>query len=272
MYNAVAFTAETLMDRHAEAPTVEISEVVYCSRRNGTGDTRCGPASARISSGEWFSLIGPADGRGRSMLRLIAGLEFPQSGEVRISGARADQSEECVGIVFEEPSLLDWRTALDNVLLQCELRGLDPRVKRSEALRLFALMGIEEFAHRRPQELTIGIAQRIAICRALIHAPTLLLMDNPSRPLDGLDREQLGLDLQRLQLTPKITTVFYTSCIDEAVLLSDRIAVMDTAGRVTHTVTVELPRPRRMDKETTPRIAEYSGTIRTYLHAGGVLS
>ena len=122
--------------------------------------------------------------------------------------------------------LLDWRTALANVLVQVELRGLDPRAYRDRALRLLAQVGLADFADRYPHELSGGMRQRVAIARALIHDAPLLLMDEPFGALDALTREQMRLDLEALWLATRKTVLFITHSIDEAVLLADRVVVM----------------------------------------------
>ncbi len=253
-------------------PEIEIVEAAY------TGDSRTrlespfGPVSLRICGGEFFTILGPAGAQKGILLRMIAGLDLATSGEIRISGRRVASVRNDVGMVFTEPSLLDWRTGLENVLLSCELRSLDHARCRAQARHLLATMGISRFENLKPSELERGIAQRISICRALVPCPSLLLMDDPFNGLDGLDREQLAMDIQRLWLTPKITVLLCTNSINEAIQLSDRIAVMGRDGRILQTLPIELPRPRRMDKATTPAIAEYGSTIRTILHASGLLA
>ena len=154
---------------------------------------------------------------------------------MRVDGRVVDRPQTNLGIVFQSPVLLDWRTALDNVLVQVELRGLDPREYRERALALLAQVGLAEFADRYPHELSGGMRQRVAIARALIHDAPLLLMDEPFGALDALTREQMRLDLEALWLATRKTVLFITHSIDEAVLLADRVVVMS-------------PRPGRIER------------------------
>jgi NitT/TauT family transport system ATP-binding protein len=168
--------------------------------------------------------------------------------------------------------LLEWRTVLDNVLLQLELRGIDPRPARPRALALLASVGLAEFADRYPRELSGGMRQRAAIVRALIHDPPLLLMDEPFGALDALTREQMRIDLEALWLSTKKTVVFITHSIDEAVLLADRVVVMSARpGRIERVLTVDLPRPRGLDGRKAAAFNETAELITSIFLARGVL-
>jgi len=272
MYNEPAFSRVSTLKESVAAPEIEIVEASYSGNNRSSPETSFGPVSLRIGSGEFFSILGPTDANNGILLRMIAGLDPATSGEIRISGGKVESVRHEVGMVFREPSLLNWRTGLENALFACEVRDLDQAKCRDQARHLLATMGISRCEDLRPPEFEAGLGQRISICRALVPCPSLLLMDDPFHCLDGLDREQLATDIQRLWLTPKITVVLCTTVINEAVQLSDRIAVTGRDGRVLQTLSIDLPRPRRMDKATTPLIAEYGSTIRTILHAGGMLA
>jgi NitT/TauT family transport system ATP-binding protein len=253
-------------------PEIEFHQAVYTGRFRDSAAITVGPLSLRIGSGEFFAVLCPECDTRNILLRMIAGLVLPSSGEVRISGKKVESGRQDFGIVFEQPSLLEWRTLLENVLLQIELRRMDLQQGKAQARRLFAAVGLSGYEDRMPHALPLGLAQRVALCRALVHNPSLLLMEDPFHSLDGLDREQMAVDLQRLGLTPKVTVVLFTADIREAVQLSDRVAIMARDGRILQPVSIDLARPRRMDKSTTPKIAEYCSTIRTILHATGMLS
>jgi NitT/TauT family transport system ATP-binding protein len=225
-----------------------------------------------VRGGEFLAIVGPSGCGKSTLLRLVAGLHFATSGEVRVGGRLVDRPQTDVGIVFQSPVLLDWRNALDNVLVQIELRGLDPRAYRDRALRLLAQVGLAEFADRRPFELSGGMRQRVAIVRALIHDAPLLLMDEPFGALDALTREQMRLDLEALWLSTRKTVIFITHSIDEAVLLADRVVVMSPRpGRVERVMDVRLPRPRGIEARRHAAFIEATERITEIFLARGVL-
>ena len=225
-----------------------------------------------IREGEFLSIVGPSGCGKSTLLRIVAGLHLPSGGEARVGGKVVDRAQTDVGIVFQSPVLLDWRNALDNVLVQIELRGLDPRAYRERALRLLAQVGLADFADRYPHELSGGMRQRVAIARALIHDAPLLLMDEPFGALDALTREQMRLDLEALWLSTRKTVMFITHSIDEAVLLADRVVVMSPRpGRIERVLEIDMPRPRGLDARRRPAFIEATETITAIFLARGVL-
>ncbi len=240
--------------------------------------TRNGPVRAldRVSisaqRGEFLSILGPS-GCGKSTLLMIAaGLVPASSGAVRIDEAVVDRPRTDVGIVFQSPVLLEWRTALDNVLLQAEARKLDRTAARTRAKDLLASVGLGGFEDKYPHELSGGMRQRVSICRALIHNPPQLLMDEPFGALDALTRDQLVLDIQQIWNELRTTVLFVTHSVAEAVFLSDRIVVMTPRpGSVDCVIKVDLPRPRTLAMRETPEFAAYSRQIFDRLLAHGVL-
>jgi len=225
-----------------------------------------------IREGEFLSIVGPSGCGKSTLLRIVAGLHLPSGGEARVGGKVVDRAQTDVGIVFQSPVLLDWRNALDNVLVQIELRGLDPRAYRERALRLLAQVGLADFADRYPHELSGGMRQRVAIARALIHDAPLLLMDEPFGALDALTREQMRLDLEALWLSTRKTVMFITHSIDEAVLLADRVVVMSPRpGRIERVLEIDMPRPRGLDARRHPAFIEATETITAIFLARGVL-
>jgi NitT/TauT family transport system ATP-binding protein len=198
-----------------------------------------------VGASEFVSLLGPSGCGKSTLLSLIAGLIQPTSGEVRIEGRAVTAPYTNIGIVFQTDLLLDWRTVLGNVLVQFEMRGQDPRPHLGRARALIASVGLADFESKYPWELSGGMRQRVAICRALIHDPPLLLMDEPFGALDALTREQLQVDLQRIWQTSRKTVVFVTHSIGEAVFLSDRVVVMTPRpGKIKQILPIGLPRPR----------------------------
>ncbi|MBI2369462.1 MAG: ABC transporter ATP-binding protein [Deltaproteobacteria bacterium] len=221
---------------------------------------------------EFVSLLGPS-GCGKSTLLLISAGLLPKSGgTITIEGKPVQGPQTQLGIVFQSPVLLDWRRVLDNVMLQIEVRRLRRDQYQKRAEQLLASVGLEGFEHKYPFELSGGMRQRVAICRALIHDPPLLLMDEPFGALDALTREQMILDLQKLWLESQKVVFFVTHSIPEAVFLSDRVVVMSPRpGKVEEIFTIDLPRPRHLDIRETKEFAAYAKAIRDIFQAYGVL-
>jgi NitT/TauT family transport system ATP-binding protein len=254
---------------------VNLVEVRDVSRRFGTpqGDVHAlDHVSFDVREGEFLSIVGPSGCGKSTLVMLIAGLLTPTSGAVAVGGTLVDRPQTRLGIVFQSPVLLAWRTALDNVLLQCEMRGRVTDAQRARARELLGGTGLGGFEHRYPHELSGGMRQRVSLCRALIHEPPLLLMDEPFGALDALTRDQLTLDLELLRARAGTTVVFITHSITEAVFLSDRVLVMTPRpGRIDAVVDVDLPRPRRLAVREDPRFAAYTRRINDRFMAHGVL-
>jgi NitT/TauT family transport system ATP-binding protein len=251
---------------------LEISEL---SKTYVTGD---GPLlalerlSLGIREGEFVSIVGPS-GCGKSTLMLIAaGLVQASSGSVRISGVPVSAPYADVGIVFQDATLYEWRRVLENVLLPIDIKRLDRARYRPRALELLERVGLKGFEQKYPYQLSGGMRQRVALCRALIHDPALLLMDEPFGALDALSRDQMNLELQALWQRNRKTVLFITHSINEAVFLSDRVIVMSPRpGRIGAVVTIELPRPRSFDFAETPQFGRYARDIRQVFESWGVL-
>jgi NitT/TauT family transport system ATP-binding protein len=205
------------------------------------------PVDLDIDDGEFVSIVGPSGCGKSTLLRLVAGLLPASEGFLELNGRQITGPVVELGIVFQQPVLLDWRTAIENVLFQVEMRGKSPRDYRQRALDLLRQVGLQDFANSYPYELSGGMRQRVAIARSLLHDPDLLLMDEPFGALDALTREQMRLDLETLWLRRKMTVVFVTHSVDEAVLLADRVVVMSPRpGRIDNIFDVDIPRPRAL--------------------------
>jgi NitT/TauT family transport system ATP-binding protein len=251
---------------------VQIAGVAKTYRRGARDTHALQRIDLAIRDGEFLAIVGPSGCGKSTLLRLVAGLHLPTSGEVRVAGRIVDRPQTNLGIVFQGPVLLDWRTALANVLVQIELRGMDPRAYRDRALRLLDQVGLSEFADRYPHELSGGMRQRVAIARALIHDAPLLLMDEPFGALDALTREQMRLDLEALWLATRKTVLFITHSIDEAVLLADRVVVMSPRpGTIECVLDVRLPRPRGLEARRAPEFTQATERITDIFLARGVL-
>jgi NitT/TauT family transport system ATP-binding protein len=207
--------------------------------------------SLGVSAGEFTALVGPSGCGKSTMLRIIAGLRPATSGGVVVAGQPVRRPLQAVGMVFQTPILLKWRRVLDNVLLPAELAGLDRRQHEARARELLKLVGLDGFADKYPRELSGGMQQRAALCRALLLDPPLLLMDEPFGALDAMTRDELNLELLRVWgegNERRKTIVFVTHSIPEAVFLADRVVVLTPRpGRVASIVPVMLPRPRTVE-------------------------
>jgi len=240
--------------------------------------TRGGPVraldgvSVRAHQGEFLSVVGPS-GCGKSTLLMIAaGLTRPSSGAVMVDGRPVDRPRTDIGIVFQSPVLLEWRTALANVMLQAEAKKLERTAARRRARELLSSVGLSGFEDKYPHELSGGMRQRVSLCRALIHNPNQLLMDEPFGALDALTRDQLVLDLQQIWNERRMTVLFVTHSVPEAVFLSDRVMVMTPRpGRVDRMIDIELPRPRTLAMRETPEFASYVREILDLFLARGIL-
>jgi NitT/TauT family transport system ATP-binding protein len=259
--------------QHEQRVGVSVDRVKKVYETRGEPIVALEECTLDLAPGEFVSVVGPS-GCGKSTLMLmIAGLLPATSGAITIGEERVKGPYTDLGIVFQEPVLLDWRKVMGNVLLQVELRrGHDKRDYRARASELLDLVGLTGFENRYPYELSGGMRQRVSICRALLHDPPLLLMDEPFGALDALTRDQLNLDLQGIWLRSQKTVMFVTHSITEAVFLSDRVVVFSNRpGRVVEVLDIDLPRPRRLSMRETPEFGRYAGEIRRVFTSLGIL-
>ncbi|MFI6299809.1 ABC transporter ATP-binding protein [Nonomuraea sp. NPDC050790] len=202
-----------------------------------------------VAEGEFVAVIGRSGCGKSTLLRIIAGLLPATRGEVTVGGERVTKARRDIAMLFQRPALLPWRTVLDNVLLPVEIYGRRPAEHREHARKLLDMTGLTGSEKRLPHELSGGMRQRVALCRALIGNPRVMLMDEPFSALDALTREELSVELQRLHMENSATVVFVTHSIDEAVLLADRVAVLTPRpGRIREVVKVGIPRPRSLGR------------------------
>ena len=214
--------------------------------------------SASIGAGEFVSLVGPSGCGKSTLLRIVAGLRPATTGAITIAGRRVTQPSPDIGMVFQAPILLKWRSILENVLLPAELAGKDPRALRERAEQLLDMAGLAGFGAKLPRELSGGMQQRAALCRALLLDPPLLLMDEPFGALDAMTRDDMALELLRIWGEKDVarearkTVLFVTHSIPEAVFLSDRVIVMSARpGRIAADLRIDLPRPRTVELRAT---------------------
>ncbi len=221
--------------------------------------------------GSFTALIGPSGCGKSTLLRLAMGLESVDAGEVAIGGERPEVARNAghIGVAFQDPALLPWRSVTENVALPLDVLGRSKR-RATEAIgHLIALVGLEQFRSALPSELSGGMRQRVAIARALVTDPTVLLMDEPFGALDLILRRQMNLELQRIWLERRATTLLVTHGIDEAVFLADRVVVMsDRPGRIVGTVEIPLPRPRPTELFRTAPFHRFTDEVEALLTGG----
>jgi NitT/TauT family transport system ATP-binding protein len=273
-------TTRTQKPAPTAAVQAAVSQQPYLEFRNLTKvyATADGPVRAldQVSlsqrPGEFLSILGPSGCGKSTLLMLAAGLLPASNGVVTVRGKRVDAPRTDIGIVFQSPVLLEWRTTLGNIMLQAEARRLERKSAERRARELLAAVGLTGFEGKYPDELSGGMRQRVSICRALIHNPPQLLMDEPFGALDALTRDQLVLDLQRLWNDTRMTVLFITHSVAEAIFLSDRIVVMTPRpGRIDRVIDINLPRPRTLAMGETPEFNSYNRQILDLLLASGVL-
>jgi NitT/TauT family transport system ATP-binding protein len=222
-----------------------------------------------VGDGEFVAIVGPSGCGKSTLLKILAGL-LPATGTAMLNGTAIAGPRRDIGMVFQSPVLFPWRTVIDNALLPVDVQQLGRDRMIARAKTLIALVGLSGFEHRYPWELSGGMQQRVALVRALIHDPALLLMDEPFGALDALTRESMNVELQRIWLDRRKTVVFVTHSTSEAVFLADRVIVMTARpGRIGDMLKIDLPRPRTLDVMTTEAFGTYVRRIRSGLNAGG---
>jgi NitT/TauT family transport system ATP-binding protein len=230
------------------------------------------PISVSIDAGDFVSVVGPS-GCGKSTLMLmVAGLLERSGGTIDIGGVPVDKPITDVGIAFQDHLLLDFRTALDNVMLHADIRGLPKAKIAARAKELFAQLRLSAAINKYPRQLSGGMRQRVSLIRTLVHDPPLILMDEPFGALDALTRLQVRTDLEALWLRRRPTVLFITHSVEEAVGLSDRILVMGPSpGEIVDEIRVDLPRPRPIMLGDVREFSQYVDRIHRQFERLGVL-
>jgi NitT/TauT family transport system ATP-binding protein len=250
---------------------VAIENVTRTFVRAGESISALGPISLEIGHREFVSLIGPSGCGKSTLLNVVAGLLPPSTGRVVVSGREVDGTPAEIGMMLQDAVLLDWRTAVQNVLLPIEIGGGRRAVRKAtpRARDLLAVVGLTGFEDTYPDELSGGMQQRVAICRMLIADPEVLLLDEPFGALDEITREYMNVELERIFHAQGKAALFVTHNIQESVFLSDRVLVMtERPGRISGIVEVDLPRPRDPDVVTTPAFQELVRQTRAFLNLG----
>ncbi|RMX08688.1 ABC transporter ATP-binding protein [Corticibacter populi] len=231
---------------------------------DGTRITALQGVDLHLRRNEFVSLIGPSGCGKSTILRLISGLLRPTEGLVRIFDYPVTEPRDEIGMVFQKPTLLPWLSVLDNITFPMRHKyGRVSDAEHQRARELLAMVGLGDFGHKRPHELSGGMQQRVSIARSLLHDPDILLMDEPFSALDALTRDEMSFELLRIWNERPKTVVFVTHSIQEALLLSDRIVVMSARpGKVDDIIDVPLPRPRNMATLADPVFTQMANDIR----------
>jgi NitT/TauT family transport system ATP-binding protein len=240
--------------------------------RDGTQTRALGPIALDIARGEFITIVGPSGCGKSTLLKLIAGLIGRSAGNIRMGGREIVGPQDDIGVVFQSPVLLPWRTALENVMLPATVKRLDVAKSRARALELLALVGLHDFASKYPNELSGGMQQRVAIARALMHDPAVLLMDEPFGALDAMTRESMNVEIRRIWADSGKTILFVTHSIPEAVFLATRVLVLSSRpGLVADVVDVDLGADRSLDIVTSDAFGVFTRRIRQHFQAKGMI-
>jgi NitT/TauT family transport system ATP-binding protein len=266
---------------HSSLPSGKAPDFIAIDHVGMVYEADSGPVEAlhdiglHVGRGEFVALVGPSGCGKSTLLRLIAGLRQRTSGNVVVDGVDVQGPIPRVGMVFQAATLLRWRCVLDNVLLAAELAGLNPGLYRHRARDLLRLVGLSEFAQKRPTELSGGMQQRVSLCRALLLDPPLLLMDEPFGALDAMTRDEMNMELLRVwgeSGADRKTIIFVTHSIPEAVFLADRVVVMSPRpGRIAGIRDIPLSRPRGVETRLSTELSRISMELHEILvrPAGG---
>jgi NitT/TauT family transport system ATP-binding protein len=231
--------------------------VRFRARKNDTLALR--EVTLDVAPGEFVSIVGPSGCGKSTLLKVVAGLLRPSSGTASLQGDRVTGPRHDIGYVFQRAALLEWRSVRRNILLQAEMRGMPSAEARQRADALIEMTGLSGFEGALPHELSGGMQQRVALCRALLHRPPVLLMDEPFGALDALTREQMNVELRRIWCETGTTVLLVTHSIAESVYLADRVVVLTTRpGSIAEVIPVGLPAER--DYAATMARPEFAAT------------
>jgi NitT/TauT family transport system ATP-binding protein len=230
------------------------------------------PLDFHINDGEFFVVVGPSGCGKSTLLKMISGLLAPSSGEIFVDGKKVTEPHGDVGIVFQNALLLPWRNILGNVMLPIDMKKLPREKFLTRAKSLLKMVGLEGFERKLPWQLSGGMQQRASICRALVHDPKIMLMDEPFGALDAMTREKMNVELSRIQRDTGKTVLLITHSIPEAVFLADRVLVMtERPGSIAAIYDVPLGRERNLDAMANPVFTELVSRIRKHFFTHSAL-
>ena len=249
------------MSLESSVPEIEIAGL---TKQYGNARAVLQSIDLSVAKQEFVSIIGPSGCGKSTILKLIAGLSAPTSGTIRVDGMTPLNARETVSFVFQDATLLPWRTVKDNIGLGLELEGMASNRREKEIAPLLELVGLNPVAKSFPRELSGGMRMRVSIARALATNPRVMLLDEPFAALDEMSRDRLNEEILRLRAEQKWTAVFVTHSVAEAVFLSDRIVVLTpNPGRIYAEFQVELPSPRTAALRSSP---EFDATVARVSH------
>jgi NitT/TauT family transport system ATP-binding protein len=246
-------------------PVIELRGVSKTYRTRDGEVPSLRPIDLTVSEGEFVVVVGPSGCGKTTLLKMIAGLLPPSEGEIRVEGHTITKPHGGVGIVFQTAMLLPWRSVFRNVMMPIEVKGLPRETYDPRARALLKMVGLQGFENKYPWQLSGGMQQRVSICRALVHDPKIMLMDEPFGALDAMTRERMKVELQRIQRETKQTVLLITHSIPEAVFLADRVIVMTARpGDIAAIYDIALRRPRSIEVLSDPVFVELTQKIRAH--------
>lgn len=244
-------------------PVLQVQNLTMIFPNENGGLKSLQRVSFNVAPQEFLCVLGPSGSGKSTLLRLLAGLLKPSGGEISFSPYEEGRRRPRIGIVFQQANLMPWRTVIQNITLPLELQGVRPETARGRAQELIELIGLQGFEETWPHDLSGGMAQRVAIGRAFIQDPDLLLLDEPFGALDALTRERMGAELLNLWQARRKTVIMVTHSISEALLLSDRVLVLtQRPGAICLDLPVDLPRPRQEEMRYTPHFGRLARRLR----------
>lgn len=261
------------MEIQVRAPTLAIRSLTKRYKvRDGSEILALSDVDLAVERGQFISVVGPSGCGKSTLLKILSGILGRTSGEIMLDGQSLSGPNRKIGLVFQAPLLLPWLDVLENILVPARVQRLDLQAARKRAQDLIAMVGLDSFIDSYPRELSGGMQQRVGICRALIHDPEFLLMDEPFGALDAMTRETMNSELQRIWVTSGKTVMLITHSIPEAVYLADRVIVMTPRpGRIVDDIKIVLPRPRTLEMHATQEFGQYVTKIRKHFNSEGAL-
>ncbi len=250
------------MVKEARVKEVEVKEVSMTFGSKAGQVEAVKNVSFDVAKNEFVSIVGPSGCGKSTLLRIIMGLQKPTAGYAAVNGKKVERPTKEMSMAFQDPTLLKWRTVMDNVLLPIETMKLKKEDYKKKAQDLIELVGLKGFEKFYPEELSGGMRARVSVCRCLITNPEIVLMDEPFGPLDALTRLTMDFELLRIRHEQQKTFIFVTHDVEEAVFLSDRVIVMSCRpGCIQDIVKVDLPRPRNLSVRGTSKFVKYASHI-----------